>query len=76
MMSGHIILGPPESGTPGTAAEEEALCLYVDGLAASATFSQPHGQLHSTSACLALSCMSCRRSLTIAHICCYVPVEA
>ena len=52
----RIILGPPMSGAPGTASEQEAVCLYIDGLTASATFPQPHGEIRSTSACPALSC--------------------
>ena len=49
----RIILGPPIRDAPGTAAEQEALCLHVDGLMASATFSQAQGERCSTLHCLA-----------------------
>ena len=49
----RIILGPPVSGAPGTTPEQQALCLYVDSLTGSATFSQPQSKTQSTTACLA-----------------------
>ena len=47
----RIILGPAISGAPGAAPEQEALCLYLDGVAASAMFLQPLGEILPTSAC-------------------------
>ena len=41
----RIILGPPIRDALGTAVEHEALCLHVDGLSASATFSQAQGEI-------------------------------